>query len=132
MLHELGDVAARSSDEEVNVVRGKNERHHLDSMQPRGPSQYTAEDLVRPFRRTEEQPSLQAADGQEVWNFRLVHSNWSCQAAPPTRSSGLEARITPTRCQRGARHLARHEPAPHAPGRAASTSAMKRRRFRPR
>src|SRR5215470_4447797 len=125
MLHELGDVAAWSSDEKVNVIRGKHERHHLDSVQPRGPSQYTAEDLIRPFRRTEKQPPLQATDGQEVWNFRLIHSNWSCQAAPQFRRGDSEHESR----QQGARHLAR---APHTPGRAASTSAMKRRRFRPR
>src|SRR6516225_1173548 len=110
MLHELREVAARSSDEEVNVIRGKDECHHLDPGEPRRTSEYTADYLVRPFGRTEEQTPVQAADSGEVWNFRLIHSNWSCQAPPHFVRGATKHKSR----QRRARHLA--EACPSARG----------------
>ena len=110
VLHELRDVAAWGSHEKVNVIRGKHECKKLDPSESCRPSQHAANYLVRPFGRTEEQTSLQAADGEKVRNCRLIHSQRSCQVNPPTNarstnqanevpdtSRGLPASVSPLR-----------------------------------
>jgi hypothetical protein len=51
--HELREVGARSSDEEVEMVRGSAEDEQLDPMRSNGAHQYATQDVVRLVRWTE-------------------------------------------------------------------------------
>ena len=98
----MREVPLCASDEQVNVIRGKHEREDLDPGESGSASQDTAEELVRPFGRTEEQTPLEAADC-EKYGFRTR----TFELVVPSASPLVDPRAAKHESsQRGARHLA--------------------------
>jgi hypothetical protein len=123
VLHVLGQVSARSPDDEVEMVRGEIESEELDVMKPDSPSEYAAQDLVRLLGRTEEEPALEAPDGDEENRCGIQHARRSGHLSLPSRHEAeQESRQTRFRCpqftgegfvngREGARHLRSPTPA---------------------
>jgi len=82
-LHESRQVPLRCPNQEMEVIGSENEREEFDSGQSRRPGQYTAQDLVRLARRTEEQAPLEAPRRHKVDPSRLVHPQRPGHGLPP-------------------------------------------------
>src|SRR5262249_6954218 len=74
VLHEVREVALRSPNEQMDVVRGEAEGEQLDIEAPNRTREYAAKDLVRPRRRTEQQASLEAPHGDKLQQTRFESS----------------------------------------------------------
>jgi len=73
VLHELWKRSVCSPHQQVKVIRGKDEPEDLDVVEARRASERPADDRIRPWRRTHEEPSLEASRRDELNLVRDKH-----------------------------------------------------------
>src|SRR6185295_19387405 len=83
VLHEPREIASGCSDEQVQVVRCKDEREELDLTQLRRARQYTAQDVIGLGRRTHQETALEATHRHEIDLQWIEHPQWPAHGFPP-------------------------------------------------